>query len=493
MKAIKLFTLLGLLIILSCSNNDDNKLFSANGEPFIRFFLVVDSNNNVLEFPEVDGRFVAISNYEKSNLRTLKIPVVMSSSKLVKNTTATFETNITGDIGLEISPQETLNFTPEKLVDTIYVNVNSDYDITQTQKLKLKLTNVSDPSINIGIQNSLEPNNELTVDFVELDFLEYTFEENRIEVSGEQGEVVEFNVNFPFGVIPEEIDDNAIFEFLNGFDYTITRIGVNDNRTSIAYALTLNENIQNDEILYQSIITLIDTENYSATGNNILQIVKPIKIERDINANPATNFYNLADSFHRTYGEHWNDFNNDGICVWQFFFAFSYPVVVDADNPNAILYDDLGTEDTTDDIYHHAFQVGFRSTRSTTTTNSFNLKRYFTNESTSFANSPGFDVFPAIEFFPENGTSTTNGTVLIIPQFLKITGSNDNSYNIAIAGAGTYQEISPGLFEITMELKLTNDALFGGTITSEYRLYNNNSYTEPDPLTTNTCVTETDL
>jgi hypothetical protein len=175
-------------------------------------------------------------------------------------------------------------------------------------------------------------------------------------------------------------------------------------------------------------------------------------------------------------------------------YGFAYPVVVNSDNENAILYDDMGTTDTSDDTYHHAFKIGFNAfANPTSTTNSFNLKRWFNGESISSVNSPGFNIPTAIEFFPENGNSLTNGRALIIPQFLTIAGRNGNSYNIAISGEGTYSEISTGLFEIALELRATNDDLFGGTVTSEYRLYSNNSYTEPDPLTTNNCITETDL
>ena len=139
-------------------------------------------------------------------------------------------------------------------------------------------------------------------------------------------------------------------------------------------------------------------------------------------------------------------------------------------------------------------EIGFNAfANPTSTTNSFNLKRWFNGESISSVNSPGFNIPTAIEFFPENGNSLTNGRALIIPQFLTIAGRNGNSYNIAISGEGTYSEISTGLFEIALELRATNDDLFGGTVTSEYRLYSNNSYTEPDPLTTNNCITETDL
>ena len=494
MKAIKLFLFIGILFISSCSsNNDDTKRFSNNNGQFIRFFLLVDSNNDVLESPEINGGLVAVSAYDKSNVKTLKIPVAITSNALIENTTATFEASTIGEIDLDITPQESLNFTPEKLIDTIFVKINNRWDFSQKQQLKLKLINISDPNIAIGIQNNLDANDELLIDFLEPS-LQYTFETNRIEIKGTQGEIVDFKVNFPLGFFQNEIDDTTIFEFLNGFDYTLTRNAIGPDGTSLNYRITLNEDIQNDDVLYQTTISLIDTDSYRATGNTIIQLVKPVKTERDLEANTAANFYDLSDPFYRVYGEHWNDFNNDGICVWQAFFAFAYPVVVNSDNENAILYDDMGTTDTSDDTYHHAFKIGFNAfANPTSTTNSFNLKRWFNGESISSVNSPGFNIPTAIEFFPENGNSLTNGRALIIPQFLTIAGRNGNSYNIAISGEGTYSEISTGLFEIALELRATNDDLFGGTVTSEYRLYSNNSYTEPDPLTTNNCITETDL
>ena len=82
---------------------------------------------------------------------------------------------------------------------------------------------------------------------------------------------------------------------------------------------------------------------------------------------------------------------------------------------------------------------------------------------------------PALEFFPENGNSRTKGTVLVIPQYLTIAGTNSNSYSIAISGDGTYEEISAGLFEISLEFKATNQALFGGSISVQYKIYNKNT------------------
>ncbi|EJG02692.1 hypothetical protein, partial [Flavobacterium sp. F52] len=52
----------------------------------------------------------------------------------------------------------------------------------------------------------------------------------------------------------------------------------------------------------------------------------------------------------------------------------------------------------------------------------------------------------------------------------------------AISGEGTYKEISNGLYEISFELKLTNDKLFGGTVSTQYRMYNNRTYPKPNAL-----------
>jgi len=77
---------------------------------------------------------------------------------------------------------------------------------------------------------------------------------NRIEINGAQGEEVLFKVNFPLGYFEDEVDENSIFNFLNGFDYSLSKIAQND--ISISYKITLNEDIQNDDVLYQSTIIL---------------------------------------------------------------------------------------------------------------------------------------------------------------------------------------------------------------------------------------------
>ena len=471
--------------IFACSETEENP--SLDIPSFVRFNFLTNSNNEPLEYPEVTSGKIPIITYTNTSVNTLKIPVTLTSYTLKNAVTVDYNVNSSEDNNVfSINPTNQISFQDNQLTDTIYIDFNQRW--ATEQSIVLNLAAVSDASINIGNINSEAPNDTFTINLGAVT-TSYTFPENRIEITGEAGEVVDFKVNFPNGYFTSEIENEAIFSFLDGFDYTLTPLNLGENKTSITYRLTLNEAINNDDVLYQTIITLNDTDNYNATGNKNLQIVKPIKTARDNSVNIAANFYNLSDSFYRTYVEHWNDFSENGICVWQSTFAFTYPIVVDATNPNAVLYDDKGTTDTSDDIYHHAFQIGFDSPISTTTTNSFNLKRYFTNEGTDRVNSPGFNVTPAIEFFPENGTSTTNGTILIVPQFLSISGTNGNSYAFAISGEGTYQEIGDGIFELKFKLNLTNEEVFGGTITSEYRLYNTSNYTDPEDLSTTNCVT----
>jgi hypothetical protein len=477
-------------MILSCSKDDSDAKFDI--QPFVRFNFLVNSNNEPLVYPQVNSGLIPKNNYTNKSVKTLKIPVTLSSSKLKNSVTINYSITSSGNSNsFTINPLNKVTFQDTKLTDTIYLSFNERWSSNQT--ITLKLEDASDTSINIGNLNDSNTNDVFTISLEDINTT-YTLPSNRVEIKGEQGETLMFNVNFPNGFILSEINTDAIFEFLNGFDYTLEIEKIADDKSFITYKLTLNEDIQNDNVYYQTIINLKDSDTYSTTGNTVLQIVKPIVTPRDNSVNTAANFYNLSDSFNRTYGETWNDFNKDGICQWSSFNTFTYPVVVSADSPNAILYDNKGTVDTSDDVYHDAFKIGFKTPNAiTTTTNSFNLKRWFSNESTSGINSPGFDINPALEFFPENGNSTTKGTVLVIPQYITISGTNGNSYSIAISGEGTYEEYSSGFFELKFQLKATNDLLFGGTVTAEYRLYNNNSYPDPEDLTTTNCVTEYEL
>lgn len=478
MNPIKFISILSIVITLFSCSKDDYKLDSTV-DPFVRFNFIVNSNNIPVEYPVINTTTLPIDTYENQSMKVLKVPVSLTSVNLKEAVTVNFSAVTSGDINnFSVEPKSELLFQGNKLNDTIYVSFEKRW--ADKQSITLKLENASDPAIHIGNLNTYAPNNVFTIDLGNISTT-YTFPVKDFIVKGEVGEKIDFKVNFPNGFIPSEIENATIFKFTNGFEYSLTHDDFGDNRSSITYHLTLLEDIQNDDARYETKINLINIPNYIATGNTSLTIVKPIKSPRDIQAYPASKFSDPTNAFYLTYGEHW--FNNNGNCTWQTFNALTFPVVVTKDNENAILYSDKGTTNPNDDVYHDAFKIGFNVASGTNTVNSFGLKRFFSNESGSAAVSPGFNITSALEFFPANGNSKTQGTVLVIPQDITIGSSASNTHVIAISGEGTYKEISNGLFEISFELKLTNDKLFGGTISTQYRMYNNRVYTKPTPLT----------
>ncbi|CAM3534269.1 hypothetical protein FLCH110379_08985 [Flavobacterium chungbukense] len=478
MTRIKIFSILLMAVLCTSCSKDDYKLGSEI-DPFLRFNFLVKSDNTPLEYPTVNGSLVPQSNYVNTSVKTLKVPVALTTRNVKNTVTANFSAvSSTGDNeSFTVNPVNQLTFQGTQLTDTIAVSFDKRWSANQS--INLKLETVSDPEIHIGNLNTQYPNDTFTIDLTSIT-TNYTFPVNQLVVKGVVGETVDFKVNFPNGFFPSEIENAQIFKFQNGFEYSLTHDDFGDNRSSITYHLTLLEDIQNDDARYESKITLINIPNYNATGNLTLTVVKPIKSPRDIQAYPASKFTDPTNAFYLTYGEHWFSVNN--ACSWQTFNALTFPIAVTKDHENAILYSDKGTANPNDDVYYDAFKIGFNVATGTNTVNSFGLKRWFSNESNSAAISPGFNITSALEFFPANGNSKTQGTVLVIPQDLTIGSSATNTYQIAISGEGTYKEISNGLYEISFELKLTNDKLFGGTVSTQYRMYNNRVYTKPTPL-----------
>lgn len=478
MTRIKIFSILFLALLYTSCSKDDYKLGSEI-DPYLRFHFLVKSDNTPLEYPAVNGNLVPQSTYTNSSVKTLKVPVALTTSTLKNTVTANFSaTSSTGDNdSFTVSPVNQLTFMGSKVTDTIAVSFDKRW--AANQSITLKLETVSDPAIHIGNLTTEAQNDTFKIDLGTIT-TNYTFPVNQYVIKGEVGETVDFKVNFPNGFFPSELENATIFKFQNGFEYSLTHDDYGDNRSSVTYHLTLLEDLQNDDARYESKITLVNIPNYNATGSINLTIVKPTKSLRDVQSYPASNFTDPTNAFYLTYGEHW--FNNNGNCTWQTFNALTFPVVVTKDNENAILYSDKGTTDPNDDVYYDAFKIGFNVATGTNTVNSFGLKRWFSNESNSAAISPGFNITSALEFFPANGNSKTEGTVLVIPQDITIGSSATNTHVIAISGEGTYKEISNGLYEISFELKLTNDKLFGGTVSTQYRMFNSRTYTKPTAL-----------
>lgn len=488
MKAINYLYFTLLCFSLSCTNDDVSNQEPKEFTPFLRFNFLVNSNNEPLVYPQVVANRLPLSTYDNTSLKTLKIPVALSSQNYTETVSAQYSLQ-TGlpQTAYTVTP-ERLTFTASQPTDTIYLSFNERWG--SQESLVFELTEVSDPAIQLGNLNDAYPNKRLEIKLGEVTTT-YRLNTSRIDLTGQLGEEVNFRVEFPSGFIASEIDDNSLFSFLDGFDYTLERSEIAND--FIEYTVTLNESLANDDVNFQSIVSLAALENYQLSGNSNLLLIKPIKAERDLATNPASNFYDTSNPFYLARGENWIDHDNDGECTWRSWTAFAVPVVVSANNPNAVLGSDNDTPDPADDIYYDAFKIGFVAPLAGRTTNPFNLQRWFDNEATNADVSPGFNIEAAIEFFPEDGTSTTQGTVAVIPQFLAISSRDDKLYEFAISGSGTYRQVTDDLWEIKLELRVKNDALYGGTVTSEYYIYSDRGYEDPADLPGNSCVNEKTL
>ena len=498
MKAItKITTPLFLLIAIIWGCEDSDKIIGEtiyNGPSFLRFYLITNSNGEPIG--EGDRQIGKEPSEELvyHSLKPLKIPVSLTYPGLNKDISADYTYKTAGDFSdFTIEPTSKLNFSASNLYDTITVYFNQRWESGTETTINFELATCSDNTVSIGHLNNLTQNKTLAVSLGDV-YTTATFSSNRIEITGKAGEQVEFEVLLDNGFLPEEIEGLNLFNEAKGFEYTLEKVIEDGNYESIKYIMTLTEDIQNDDVEYISTLKINEETPYHPTGNSTIQIVKPLNIPRDNAVFTASNFYNLNDPYYRIYGENWMWHSTDQICKWVAWNAFAYPVVVDKSHPNAVLYSNNGTPEEDDDIYHHAFQVGFNSREpERTIVNSFNLRRWFNNASSNPGNSPGFNITKAMEFYPKDGVSETEGTVLVISQNIIIRNLDGKKYEIAISGNGTYSEISSGLFEIILTFKAYNEELFGGTQISYYRMYNNSSYGgDPEPLNEG-CIDVIDL
>ena len=496
MKVTRILLTLSAIVFFSTCNEKERIFYSNENGRYVQFNMRINSSGEPLEnsAPNASGSKVTYLEYNKK--QTLKIPVSITSEPYPGDIKVGFSVLKPEELtGVSIESESELVFSNGQLNDTIYVTFNDPWDTAFDNTIHFKLETVSDTSIQIGLPTEHKKFNELTVNLTKLN-LRYSFpNENQTEIQGIKGETVEINVLFPDGFFVSQLDTTGLVSELDvDFAYSLTPLPFETYRDKIVYILTVEENINNDSLyLSNSFVVKAPEHSYVLAGYNKQTIAKPENIKRDVSVNTAANFYNLNNIYYRTYGENWMNYNNNVECKWKSYFAFTYPVVVEANHPNAILYSDNGTPSPSDDIYHHAFRIGFSSPAGNTT-NPFNLKRWFNNNSIDVAKSPGFIIPEAIEFYPANdGTSKTEGTLKIIKQDLKISASDsENSYLITIEGEGTYSEISDGVFEMVFELHAKNDKLFGGTQVSYYHLYNTDTYEGPEPRNDG-CIKAVDL
>lgn len=487
-----LFLLIGTFV--SCET-DDNRNPEFLIQPFVRFNLLVNSNNEVLEFPTVNTRLLPVQEHTYSSAKPLKIPVTLTSPTLMETVAVTYK--VTSDDNLDnitFSPQNELSFSGNQLTDTIFVTFNERWQ--SNPSFTLTLESVSDPSIKIDNLNDDFNNRSLKVTLGD-PILTYTFEESRIEIEGYSGEIIDFFIMFPNGFFPPELENVELISTVSPFDITIERLPASNN-LKIPFRATINEDLPED-ISLDALVNLIDFDGrYRQGAINCLQLNKPIKVPRF--GNPAANFYNLSDPFYRLRGYYWRvDTDIPGACEWFSSNTFAVPVqVVNPDTTNVDLmrdlklYNDFGTETISDDIYHHRFKIGFVGPNPPIGTNPFAIRNILNGDSSS---SPGYNLLEALEFFPENFDSETGGAVSVISQKLSVKRiSDDKFFSVPISGSGTYKLIdnTNNLWRIDIDVTYDFTIFNGGIVTLPIVLYNQSGQPKPE-LSSSACIDEIEI
>ena len=475
MTGIKYLSGLFLLLSLLACNDDIDKTFEMADGQFVRFFMLVDNGNNVLEYPQVSGGLVPVSSYDHDKFLQLKIPVALTATNLESPVTVDFSSEISNNLaGVNIEPANTLSFTNERLTDTIYVNFTQRWNDTPDASITFRLTDVSNPNIQIGMPNSILPNDVLAINFSDVNFI-YNLDTNLKTIAGNLNETFDFKVLFPNGYLNADINQNDLLQQTNSFDYDLTLTSQTD--TEFYFRFVLNEDLSLSNQDFAELIQLNQLTNYTLAQPTSLQIRKGIPT----NLNVSGNFFDINNSFFRLFGERWRP-NSSGDCEWRAFNTFTKPVPVIPNGP----FDQNG------DGYHDA-RIAFIGNFPPIGTNIFDMARIFDGESNA---SPGLTMEQALDLRPEefsDGTfSTINGIVNVVPEsviFVRIV--DDVSIEIPIEGNGTYELVddfdTPNTdddlwrmnFTITFDLTAING---DSNRTETYVLFNKNTFPEPVPL-----------
>lgn len=365
MKAIKgcFLSLLTMVFFISCNTDDNQATFQDANLSFVRFSVQLNSDGTISEFPNTPNNPDEISQYELFGFRA-KLPVKLSQipNENVVNVSFDIEdTQLTEGVDFTIQPSnKILNFQANQLTDTITVALRSINEVENF--MRLRLVDVSNPNITLGY-----PRNAVRLDAFELNIkpteLEYSLENNLVDNSNLQDEEIVININFSNGFFENDIVGLQLLEEVPNentnaatINYNLEQLPINTATNTVSYKYTVNQTLEN-ELLYETTFQLNNIASYIINGDSKIIIRKPVETPRDNSVNTAAKFYDLSNPFYRTFGENWMDFNSDGTCSWQAFNAFTYPVVVAANHPNAVLFDDLGTTDPSDDIYHNALEL----------------------------------------------------------------------------------------------------------------------------------------
>lgn len=487
MRAINYLLVLLLVAIsfTSCTEHDSPELENS----FVRFGLLVNANGQALEFPQVNASFPETDVFNQVSLKTLKIPVILSSVPRETAVEVFYEVITEGDFyNFTVAPTNSLIFQPGTLTDTVRVSFQSRWNQIGTKSIKIKITATSDAAIEIGWPNQDRKMNEITILLGDLEATRYFFNQNLYNLAGTINEELLIPISFSQPISNADVGDfNFIatsFEALSicdgagaAFDFTLEKLPFQDGATTIFYKFKLLETTPFASNLKLSLNSGLT--DYVIFGTSQTNIFKPDFVVRQ--GDVATHFYNVADVLYRTYGKAWYFDPTTNSCDWSNFNTFTKPVPVPAgsefDNGNGF----------------HKYRIGFVGNTPPIGTNPFDLRRFYGGANVT---SPGYNISQAIEFFPENGNSTTQGTVKVIAQTLTfIKSSTNTAINIPICGSGNYFfDAVNNRWTIYLELHCDETQINGNNdvVKRMYIYSNNNNYVDP-PALSGGCATRLNL
>jgi hypothetical protein len=480
MKAIKktLFGLLVLIIIAGCS---EKGLYDENYN-FVRFGLLVNANNEILVFPQVQQNAIENESYTATTTKSINIPVVMTTTLKDRPTDIFYSITTEGTFtDYRIAPIQKLTIPSGKLIDTLRIAFNTRWTSPNSNKIKLTITSTSNPELKIGWDRTAQRMDNITIILGDLQKVNYNFTQNLYNIQGTLNEELLIPINFSQPITNATVGN---FDFINAqfvgsicdaassaFSYSLERQPFIDGATQIFYKLKVLSTTPFATNLQLTLNTGLT--DFNVLGVNQTNIVKSENIVRE--GDPAALWYNTADLLNRTYCLVWYRDPVTLNCRWGTLTQmFTKPVAV----PKGSSFDNgLG---------YHKYRIGFVGNSAPIGTNPFDFQRFYGGTSNS---SPAFNILQALEFFPENGTSTTRGIVKVVPQtltFVKL--SNSQNVNVPICGSGRYYfNPTTNRFEMYLDINCDETAINGNSnvVRSMYIYRNNVAAPLPAPLPIN--------
>jgi hypothetical protein len=448
MKATKLF-IFCVLLLAGLTTCDDEKALPETTleDSFVRFSFKVNQNNEVLEFPEQSATALEVGAYTFQKRDTLRIPVIASSrNELDEELIVNFESLFSSDFiqnNIEVFPQDgQLQFSKTVPTDTIKIFPITRFESLNQEQITFNLTSVSNPEFNIGYDREFLPLDQFVLNIGSTVPVKYNLENKIFSLTGEAGESISFNIIFDQLVRQSEIEG---LEFLStefvqfpcdeglgaDFEFDLSPSTIESSAKTLGFTLTLTEDAPGFGTTLNINLNQVNDSDFEREGNTLITATTP---EEPVmrSGDPASNWYNANNIFHRTYGKAWYFDETDQECDWQDYAAFTRPVDVD---PGSEFDNGQG---------YHKYKIGFRNIISNPNgniigTNPFNFRRFY-NGATVL--SPAYNQMESIEFFPENGNNPTQGSVKVVSQTLVfIVEENDveTQINIPICGSGTYE------------------------------------------------------